>query len=310
MRYGKSLLLGELISAKEVNYEDIRKNHLLIVCPVCYEALFKVVRQTENSGIENPVTHYFSHYEAGRSYVTDCELRVGCITQREIQTLALQSREQKLKHFIARLQTTIHQHFLNYAHSPTIPIGEGHFRQLRHSGTLAWYRNGRYLHFQKRLSNMSDYDILASFDRNIEKLDKDQLQRLTTLGIATQKRIALDLVKHLSIPQARPSFDCLFNHAYTWITISLEARFIEQCNCEAVGIETDLLNHLLPVLKRLPNTSRNRAVRLLEDLGPEPLEVLDHFLFTEMLTILVSLPYIDLLREFLPKQEPYQVHAL
>ena len=49
MKYGKSLLLGELISAEQVDYADVRENRFWIVCPVCNEAIFKVVRQTEDS---------------------------------------------------------------------------------------------------------------------------------------------------------------------------------------------------------------------------------------------------------------------
>jgi hypothetical protein len=82
MKYGKSLLLSELKSAKEVNYEDVRKNRFWIGCSVWNEAIFKVVRQTGDSAVvQDPATHYFSHYEASRSYVTDCELRVGRITE-------------------------------------------------------------------------------------------------------------------------------------------------------------------------------------------------------------------------------------
>jgi hypothetical protein len=80
MKYGKSIRLGELISAKEVDYEDVRR--FRIVCSVLNEAIFKVVRQTGDSGVvQDPATHYFSHYEASWSYVTDCELRVGSITE-------------------------------------------------------------------------------------------------------------------------------------------------------------------------------------------------------------------------------------
>jgi hypothetical protein len=89
MKYGKSLLLGELISAQQVDYEDVRKNRFWIVCPVCNEAIFKVVRQTEDSAFEEPDTHYFSHYEASRSYATDCELRVRRITEADLHTIAV-----------------------------------------------------------------------------------------------------------------------------------------------------------------------------------------------------------------------------
>jgi hypothetical protein len=215
MKYGKSLLLGELISAQQVDYEDVRKNRFWIVCPVCNEAIFKVVRQTEDSAFEEPDTHYFSHYEASRSYATDCELRVRRITEADLHTIAVNSREQKLKYFIATLQDAIHQHFLDESRrlrSQPKRFGEGHFRQLRRSGTLAWYRDIHYRFFHQKLQRMlSDEDVLAEIDLSIQSLGDEEKEQLTTnLSINTQKRIALDLLKHLTSPKARPAFDYLF----------------------------------------------------------------------------------------------------
>jgi len=166
MQYGKSLLLGELISAKQVDYEDVRENRFWIVCPVCNEAIFKVVRQTEDSRVEDPATHYFSHYEASRSYATDCELRVGRITEDDRHTIAIESRKQKLKYFIATLQDAIHQHFLDSGSAATEWFGDGHFRQLRRSHTLAWYRDIHYRFFQKVQRMLSDEEMLAEFDHS------------------------------------------------------------------------------------------------------------------------------------------------
>jgi hypothetical protein len=310
MKYGKSLLLGELISAKEVDYEDVRKNRFWIVCSVCNEAIFKVVRQTGDSGVvQDPATHYFSHYEASRSYVTDCELRVGRITEDDLHSIALESREQKLKYFIATLQDAIHQHFLNSGSAATEWFGDRHFRQLRRSGTLAWFRNFHYRTFEKRMHRISDEEILACFDFSIQTLGEDEKEELTTnLSINTQKRIALDLLKHLCSPKARPAFDCLFDHAYTWLTARLETNIHLD---KVTGIEKDLL----PVLNRLPNTNRHKVQRLLADLARtkhshilgqpyDALDTLDLSLRSQMLVILVSLPYLDILRQSLPKQHP------
>ena len=313
MKYGKSLLLGELINAEDVDYEDISKNHFWIVCPVCNEAIFKVVRQQDSStGYALPI-HYFSHYETSNAYASDCELRVSRITESEFKTIAVQSREQKLKYFISTLQSAIHQHFLKYAHCPTKRFGDGHFRQLRRSGTLAWYRNLDYRALQKVISKMTDEQILDDYDvitqerayddkpyfRSSAKPDKrfkNDLRYLsTTLGFTTQKRIALDLIRHLFTPQARASFDYLYDHAYTWLTIRLENN-----SHNALDVEKDLLL----ALNRLPNTSRQKGLLMLYNLGETTLDALESLLFREMVIILVSLTYLDILRQSLPKQHP------
>lgn len=308
MKYGKSLLLGELISAEQVDYEDVRRNRFWIVCPVCNEAIFKVARQTVDSDVEDPHTHYFSHYEGSRSYATDCELRACRITADDRHSIALESRQQKLKYFIATLEDAIHKHFLDSSrgyYSAPKRFGDGHFRQLRRSHTLACYRDIHYRFFQKVQRILSDEEMLASFDHTIQSLDQGEKQELTTkLSISTQKRIALDLLKHLTGSKARPAFDYLFDHAYTWLIIRLETNIHID---KVIGIEKDLL----PLLNRLPNTNRRKFPQVLADLKQtdhsqivgKPQDALDTFgllLRNEILLILVSLPYLDILRESLP----------
>ena len=308
MKYGKSILLGELISADKVDYDDVRKNRFWIVCPVCNEAIFKVVRQTLDSDIDDPHTHYFSHYEASRSYATDCELRVSRITDDELYTVAVKSREQKLKYFVATLEDAIHQHFhehfLNCECSATKRFGDGHFHQLRRSGTLSWYRDLHFRTFQDLQRTLSDEEIFAEFDQSIRSLGDVERKQLTTdLSISTQKRIALDLLKHLTNPKARATFDYLFDHAYTWLAIRLETNI--HINTD-IGIEKDLLS----VMNRLPNTNRRKIPQLLTKLlqidhsqilgrPHNALDTLALSLRNQILLILVSLPYLDMLRESL-----------
>ena len=311
MKYGKSLLLGELISAEQVDYEDVRENRFWIVCPVCNEAIFKVVRQTEDSRVEDPATHYFSHYEASRSYATDCELRVGRITEDDRHTIAIESREQKLKYFIATLQATIRKHFLDSSrgyYSAAKRFGDRHFRQLRRSDTLGWYRLAHFRFFQKLQRTLTDEEVLTEFDRGINSLGDEEKEQLTTnLSISTQKRIALDLLKHLTSPIARPAFNCLFDHAYTWLIIRLETNIHID---KVIGIETDLL----PLLNRLPNTNLRNFPQLMADLKQtdhsqivgKTQTALDTFgllLRNEILLILLSLPYLDILRQSLPHSQ-------
>ena len=301
MKYGKSLLLGELINAKEVDYEDVRKNRFWIVCPVCNEAIFKVVRPTDNGNHDNQTLHFFSHYEASRSYASDCELRVGRLSEDYLHAVTIESREQKLKYFIATLQDAIQQQFAD-AGSETQRFGDRHFRQLRRSGTFAWYRDSHYRVFARRFRRMSDEEILASLDFSIQTLGEDEREHLTTnLSINTQKRIALDLLKHLAGAQGRPAYDYLFDHAYTWLIIRLQTNIDVD---RVTGFEKDIL----PVLNRLPNTSRHKAHLMMADLARtnhskifgtryDGLDTLTLLLSTEALVILVSLPYLDILRQ-------------
>lgn len=79
--------------------------------------------------------------------------------------------------------------------------------------------------FQKVQRILSDEQMLASFDLSIQSLSEEEKKELATnLSISTQKRIALDLLKHVTSPTARPAFDTLFDHAYTWLTIRLETN--------------------------------------------------------------------------------------
>jgi len=301
MKFGKSLLLNELLDAKNVDYNDVSENRFWIVCPSCSEAIFKVVRNAEAEA-DTPPLHYFAHYEASKAYASDCELRVGRITQHDVEQLAIQSRAQKLKYFITSLQRVIHEQFLNPFDGATHIFPDSYFRVLSRSGTFSWYRTMQHQDFVKLIKKMSDQEILGWFDYNMGGMGEEEKQYLSThLSIETQKRISLDLVKHLVTDQARPSFDCLFNHAFTWFRIRLENNI--RTNALS-GIETDLL----PVLKKLPTTSRTKGIFMLArlqqtdysklyDVKCDALHILEQALQGEMLRILISLPYLQILRE-------------
>jgi hypothetical protein len=291
MKLAESLILQELVRAEEVIYEDVTRNRFWIVCPVCKEAVFKVIRHADS---ENQPLHYFSHYEAGKAYVTDCELRVGRITERDIEARAVQSRAQKLKYFIVSLQDTIHQEFRDFF-QPNDRIPRTHFHSLARSHTLAEYRNFQHRHFLTLVHKMTDNEIFCSFDYNIETMHDEERRQLTTeFSIETQKRIALDLVKHLTTAQARPTFDCLFDHAFTCLAIRLESNVRDN---KVIGCERELLE----VLHKLPHTSRRKGLLMLKALQQtdhtrffgkrcDGLDTLDQFVLGEMLKILIRLP--------------------
>src|SRR5438477_9816213 len=174
MKLAESLILQELVRAKEVIYEDVTRNRFWIVCPVCKEAVFKVIRHADS---EKQPLHYFSHYEASKAYDTDCELRIGRITERDIEGRAIQSRAQKLKYFIASLKNTIHQEFKD-SFQPDDRIAKTHFHSLTRSHTFAEYRNAQYYHFRKLVHKMTDNEISCSFDYNITMMHDEERRQL------------------------------------------------------------------------------------------------------------------------------------
>ena len=312
MKLGKSILLDELLKADDVEYTDVSQNRFWIVCPACNEAIFKVVR---NQGTkENSALHYFSHYEASKAYAADCELRVGRITEREITEKAIQSRDQKLQFFINTLQTIIHQDFRR--HMPADPRWTSNqFRVMTRSRTIADLRSAFYdAFFLKTIPESSDKALLSAFDLAFSRLPQSERNQLsTTLSLHTQKRIAIDLLRHLHTPQALPSLDTLFDHSFAWYARRLENA---SRNAKLLGLRTHNNDEeeIFKTMLRIMTTSRGKLRPILSKLaqnqygttgpdGPDNslLTMFDGIL-RESFVILIRLPYLSLLRESLKQQ--------
>lgn len=77
MKIAYSILLRELIKAKEVDYGDC--STFQITCPNCHEAVFK------SGKYNSPTRQFFSHYANTQANVEQCELRVAIISERTIK---------------------------------------------------------------------------------------------------------------------------------------------------------------------------------------------------------------------------------
>jgi hypothetical protein len=304
MKFGKSLLLGELLKADDVEYSDVSDNRFWIVCPSCNEAIFKVVRNAE---AEKPPLHYFSHYGASKAYVAECELRVGRITERDVAQLALESRDQELAFFIRGFHTLIHDKFQR-SFPNTSKWNRTWFHLMKHSSVIASLRNHLYeTVVLEKIKHASDDELFSAFDQAFSKLRQGEQNRLnTSLSMYTQKRIAVDLLKHLASPQGRPTFDTLFNHTFAWyeqrIRTTLEAH-------SALGGNPLLLNdEVLSFMEQLPITKPELARQMIVNLALKKLELTKHNeydncllkwssnLLSEMFIVLLRLPYLDALR--------------
>ncbi len=318
MKLGKSILLDELLKADDVEYTDVSQNRFWIVCPACNEAIFKVVR---NQGTKDDTAlHYFSHYEASKAYAADCELRVGGITEREITEKAIQSRDQKLKFFITTLQTIIHDDF--ELHIPDDPRWTSNqFRAMNRSHAMADLRSMLYqFFFVKTFPKISDVELISTFDWALEFLpEREQKALSTNLSLQTQKRITLDLLRHLRNSQARPTFETLFDHAYAWSARRLENNIHKQqlLGMPSLNDEEDKEEKaILKTMLQLLTTSRHKLRPLLAKLAEKRVATAnpdspDNYMMKlfdniirEMFVILIRLPYLSLLQEALKEQSP------
>ena len=213
MNYGYSNLLGETIEAALLDYSDYRR--FQIVCPVCREAVFKVVRDALPASL-----HYLSHYAAAQAYAADCELRVARFNQREIEQQNLTSRGQKLDLFLRVLRDTIKRHEYRNPEANT--------------KKLFWI-----LERSKPLSIMFDFFAQhahgANFDEPMfhaaakhyiyEDAGAEHAMWRTGFAIQTQQRIAYDLWRTLWTPPARSNLIFLWHHGYSLVLGRLQASF-------------------------------------------------------------------------------------
>jgi len=305
MNFGKSLLLGELLKAADVDYADISNNRFWIVCPACQEAIFKVVR---SATAEKPALHYFSHYEASKAYAAECELRVGRITEREVAELSIESRDQKLVFFIRTLHKLIHDEFQR-SFSNTSKWNRTWFHLMQHSSVIASLRNHLYgTVVLEKIKDASDDELLLAFDQAFSKLRQPEQKRLdTTLSMYTQKRIALDLLKHLTTSQGRRTFDTLFNHTFAWYEQRVKKTL--QAHSALGGLpRIQPTQEVLSLMEQLPIAKPAAAHQLLINLASKKLELTKHNeydncllkwssnVLEEMFVVLLRLPYLDAIR--------------
>lgn len=213
MKYGYSMLLGELINSEMIDYDDCKS--FQIVCPSCREPIFKVKRDTQ------PIQsiHYLSHYEKSSSYQSDCELRVNSYKSDEVKESNQQSRNQKLKYFLEVLQETV----LNNEYKGNIENLKGFFKKLHNSEALVFLRD-RFFEFVKASENlMNQKAMFENFDEYI-----NEIQNIagnfpkTAFSTATQKRISFDVWIHLLSPNSKKNFDFMFNNSYLFLLTRIE----------------------------------------------------------------------------------------
>ncbi len=105
MRDGLSIELSDIVSAEELDYEDV--STFLVVCPCCREALTKVVRP----GADGQKTHYLRHRPQGgedeAQRFSECERRVSSMSRADLEAIAAAARGQALQDFERQVESHV-----------------------------------------------------------------------------------------------------------------------------------------------------------------------------------------------------------
>lgn len=199
MKAGYSILLGEMIDSKVVQYKDCEA--FQIVCPSCREPIFKAMR----NAADTETIHYLSHYSRGAAYQSDCELRVNGMIAQGFDQQNFESRNQRLQYFLEKLKV-----MLGMSPLYTSTLDDSH-RRLRESKNLQKLKS---MIFEMVIAP----DVAGFFDTAaddyIYRLDKDGWALSTSFSKDQQIRIAKDMWMTINSPAGKPNLSLLFDHAY------------------------------------------------------------------------------------------------
>lgn len=289
MKTGYSILLGEYIDAAILDYRDCEP--FQVVCPACYEPLFKVQRKKEEDAI-----NYLSHYSADKSYAGDCDLRVDSQLRSAYESKNKIARDQRLQYFINVFQDMVARHEI-------YPHGTGTSQKIfNRSKALKWFCGLLYDNARKQMRNDADLDAIA--DDYLKDMAEVGVTLETSFAMSVQKRIAIDIWKYLLSDKGEPNFHFLFNHAYLIFMMRLNTP---RAGETAEGIA--YMQQMLAFVAKIPETSKEKGMMIFAEMGRTPLgppiaaEVNNYFgkaaaeISHEMIGCLLGLPYFEFLKE-------------
>ena len=251
MDKGYSNLLTEILPAIDIDYEDTAD--LQIVCPACREPIYKAVRKG------SPAVHYLAHYEASRSAVAECELRVGSMGEATIATQNQDARRQTLEYFLAVFEEMLKE-TLERAYRPAHPAT---LMALGRHKTFAVFRE---IAKDAMLRKFSPATLARVAEASFGNKGRDVLTpKAKHLGARRQAVISADIMQTLLGGASKRNFNLLFNSAWAvameWAKPEERAELID-----SLGITDEALD----VLWRMPFTSRNKAIRMIQELEAQP----------------------------------------
>ena len=296
MKIGYSILLGEILEANTIDYDDCR--NLQVVCPECREPVFKGVRTHQDEE-----THYLSHYDKKVAYSADCENRVGGITHQQIAEDNTDARKQRLQHFLSLLPNLLDK-------DPIFQRGlEASHKKMDKSASFRLFRDFCYQAVDQAPVDEVISECITDYRASLKE---SGWGLATTFSQHIQERIASDMYRTLVRPIARRNRDRLFSCAFLHVSNSF-AQDIDHSamDKEVIGRIFWHMNELLTrrnkkhaentvmqmMTERLP-TGYNRTFgqALSDDDAPSSYFMrVGGLVQDEMFQLLVQLPYYEML---------------
>lgn len=298
MKLGYSILLGETIEARQVQYKDCER--FQIVCPQCKEPIFKVRR-----GAESPdETHYLAHYAAAAAYQGECELRIGRYSKSDLEQHNSLARDQRLAYFLSVLRRTIGMSPL-YATT----VEKSHWR-MNKAPAIDFLRN--LIWEQTVLPNRE-----SLFDDGSEdflwQIDEAGWALATSFSLERQRQIARDMWLTVTTPAGHGNYNFLWNHAFLR-ELNKIANSADQPNTEQ---EREVSTRMATYMALLLDVKKGQMAGLIDEMAttllPASFNVVRGALdpndrssyFTRLLSnitiesigTLMELPYFELLKQ-------------
>ena len=303
MKIAYSLLLGEHIEAGRIDYQECKT--FQITCPACSEPVFKGVKQFP---AKDEPTHYFAHYEKSKSYVEECELRVGALKATDIEKVRAESRDQRLAYFLSVFGEAIEKMlkvtsegfqqpqklwWLVAKLKRSKPVAEDLFQMI-------------YEAHQNGFAKFSDAEFDEIFDTYVDDFGSEYLKNYApeSFSLLTLKRLARDFYRYLISAPARDNFKLLFIAGYFMVYYRmLVKRHLGEPYSESFEAQLHRAFFELPEMNRQKGRAAfhkmsQTPVRYRS--GGHPISLLGKVqteISHEMFGVLLKLPYLDMLRE-------------
>lgn len=260
MDKGYSNLLTEILPATEIEADETAD--LQIVCPECREPVYKAVRHGR--------IHYLAHYEAGRSAVAECELRVNGISGDTVIRSQRDARTQNLRYFLAVLPEMLDEVL---ARGGIVPDPKTIAAVKRHKEVGILREEIR----RGMIIGDAFLNVLPGICRELysaDILDPDarigMAPKPRRLKSARQLTIAQDVARTLLGEASRPNYAHIFATCWAYVVAWIDHDIREHAGRGVVGWGLDKAYDVLTVA---PFTSRNKANDLFCDLQEKTIDV-------------------------------------
>lgn len=272
MKHGFSLVLTQYLEAAEVDYDDCRS--FQIVCPNCYEAVFK-------AGSDPDGRQYLSHYASSASNVPECELRVASTSAQTMTERNAESHGQHLALFQQRFVDLLSEQF--FPDAARRGIATAHVAKM--------IARPSYREFVRDVRN-GLARIVVSEDSTAALIDAEQgYAGQSPFWRRRQMHYARSFVKHVAAPNSLRTL-------YFAIAMGILHQSAVAMRRGTSGMHAD---EGVQMMDMLMGASEADLKRYLKELGaargnPSPMSIMRATAMHALRAALIEFPYVEAIR--------------